>query len=180
MGAVLLASAVAYACVSGASVNLSTVNAAPGQEVSYTGTGFRSGSGPVEVRMDSLEGTLLDTAEVENRNAIGSFTVPQNTAPGNHVVLFTRVDNGQITVNPVRALLIVTPDGGAAPALSAPLGQDGTARPLGLEVADESLSTGSMVLIGLGVAGVGMFMAGMAALVAGRKAREPETAKARS
>lgn len=175
-----MASAVAYACVSGPAVNLSTTNATPGQEVSFTATGYRAGSGPVEVRMDSLTGTLLASAEVDNRIATGSFTVPEGTAPGNHVVLFTRVDAGEITVNPVRALLVVTPEGGAAPALSAPLGVGDTSRPVGLEVADSTLSTGSMVLIALGVAGVGMFLAGMAALFAGRKGRAPEAARVRS
>ena len=57
---------------------------------------------------------------------------------------------------------------------------DQTVRADSLARSDDSISTGTLALVALGVGGVGMFLAGMAALFAGRKSTAPEAAKARS
>jgi hypothetical protein len=181
VGAVLLATATAWACVSGPAVNLSTVNAKPGQEVQMTGTNFTKPD-PVTVRWNALDGPVLATLPAPNSGTIaGAFTVPADAKPGNYVLIITQSSaDGKLTQMPVRALLTVTPDNGANPILGAPVAATPDNRPVGLVTSDDSISGLSLLLIGLGVAGVGMFVAGMAALFAGRRAQTPEAARARS
>ena len=57
---------------------------------------------------------------------------------------------------------------------------DGAARADALARSDESITTGTLALVALGVGGVGMFVAGMAVLFAGRRGSAPEAARARS
>ena len=64
--------------------------------------------------------------------------------------------------------------------LGAPVASPDTGRAPGLVTDNNDISGTTLALIGLGVAGVGMFVAGMAALFAGRRGRAPEVARARS
>ena len=181
-GAVLVAGATAWACVSGPAVNLSTVNAKPGQEVTVNGTNF-SKSDPVTVRWNALDGPVLATFDRGPNNTVtGAFTVPQDAKAGNYVVVFSQSGaDGKLSQLPIRALLTVTPDGGATPVVGASVAAQDASRPVGLVTTDNDISGATLALIGLGVAGVGMFVAGMAALFAGRRgARAPEAARARS
>ena len=180
-GAVLLAAATAWACVSGPAVNLSTVNAKPGQDVQLTGTAFTRPD-PVTVRWNALDGPVLATLPAPNNGNIGgAFTVPADAKPGNYVLIVTQTSaDGRLTQAPVRALLTVTPANGANPVLGGPVTPQDD-RQVGLVKSDDSISGASLLLIGLGVAGVGMFVAGMAALIAGRRAgRAPEAVRAHS
>lgn len=179
--AVLVASAAAWACVSGPAVNLSTVNAKPGQEVQLNGTNF-SRPDPVTVRWNSLDGPILATLDRPVQNAVsGAFTVPADAKAANYVLIITQSNaEGQLTQMPVRVLLTVTPENGATPVLGGSVAQTEAERPVGLVTSDESISGATLALIGLGVAGVGMFIAGMAALFAGRRGQAPEAVRARS
>ncbi|MGH9277898.1 MAG: hypothetical protein ACRD12_07300 [Acidimicrobiales bacterium] len=180
--AVLVAGAAAWACVSGPAVNLSTVNAKPGQEVNVTGTNF-SKKDPVTVRWNALDGPVLATmAAPDSNNTIsGKITVPGDAKAGNYVLIFTQSSSdGKLSQMPVRALLTVTPDGGSQPVVGAPVAAQQAGRADSLVTTDNDVSGATLALIALGVAGLGMFVAGMAALFAGRRARQPETAKVRS
>lgn len=180
-GAVLLAGAAAWACVSGPAINLSTVNAKPGDQVTVTGTNF-SKSDPVTVRWNALDGPVLATfAPPNSGNVSGVITVPADAKAGNYVLILTQSSpDGHLSQQPIRALLTVTPDGAANPVVGASVAQRDTGRATGLVTTDNSISGTTLALIGLGVAGVGMFVAGMAALFAGRRGRVPEVARARS
>jgi hypothetical protein len=180
-GAVLLAGAAAWACVSGPAINLSTVNAKPGQDVTVTGTNF-SKNDPVTVRWNALDGPVLATfAPPQSGNVSGVITVPADAKAGNYVLILTQSSpDGKLSQQPIRALLTVTPDGAANPVVGASVAQRDTGRAAGLVTTDNSISGTTLALIGLGVAGVGMFVAGMAALFAGRRGRVPEVARARS
>lgn len=181
-GAVLLATTTAWACVSGPAVSLSTVNAKPGQEVQLTGTGFRQPD-PATVRWNALDGAVLATfaGPDSSRNVGGPFTVPADAKAGNYVVVVTQSNaEGKLTQMPIRALLTVTPEGGAQPVVGSPVSQAANDRPAGLVSDEDSISGSTLALIGLGVAGVGMFLAGIAALVAGRRSPVPEAARARN
>lgn len=180
-GAVMVAGAAAWACVSGPAVNLSTVNAKPGQEITVTGTNF-SKSDPVTVRWNALDGPIVGQFGAPQSGAIsGTVTVPADAKAGNYVLILSQSSaNGQLSQLPVRALLTVTPDGAASPVVGAPVATQQTGRATGLATSDNSISGASLALIGLGVAGVGMFVAGMAALFAGRRGRAPEAVRARS
>ena len=179
---VLLASA-AWACVSGPVVNLSTISAKPGQEVTITGTGFQTGN-QANVRWNALDGPVLATVAppVTGGNLSATFTVPQGTQPGSYVVIVTQTkEDGSLSLSPIRAVMSVTGDAGAQPVVGAPAATaDTSARANGLVRDDESISMGTLALVALGVGGVGMFLAGMAALFAGRRGSAPEAAKARS
>lgn len=179
VGAFVVAAATAWACVSGPAVSLSTVNAAPGQEITITASGFASSRGDVSIRMDQLDSQVAGIMTLpENGPATAQFVVPASAAPGNHVLILTQHDAaGGLTQMPVRALLTVVPEGGAAPVMGAPVSA-AEQREAGLVSSDDSISTGSLVLIGLGVAGVAMFLAGIAALFAGRRAQVPAKARA--
>ncbi|MGH9222821.1 MAG: hypothetical protein ACRD2W_03240 [Acidimicrobiales bacterium] len=181
IGAVVVAGATAWACVSGPAVNLSTINAKPGQEVTVKGTNF-SKPDPVTVRWNSLDGPVLATLDKPTSGAItGTFTVPADAKAGNYVVIMSQASSdGKLSQLPVRALLTVTPENGAAPVVGAPVSSADSARPVGLVSTDNDISGATLALIGLGVAGVGMFVAGMAALFAGRRGTAPAAAKART
>ena len=180
-GAVLLAGAAAWACVSGPAINLSTVNAKPGQEVTINGTNF-SKPDPVQVRWNALDGPILATFAPPQSGAVtGTITVPADAKAGNYVLILSQTSaDGKLSQQPIRALLTVTPDGGATPVVGGAVAQPDTARATGLVTDDNSISGTTLALIGLGVAGVGMFVAGMAALFAGHRGRAPEVARARS
>jgi hypothetical protein len=184
---VLLVGAAAWACVSGPAINLSTVNAKPGQQVTVNGTNF-SKTDPVTVRWNSLDGPVIATLDTQpaggsgsGRVVSGTITVPADAKAGNYVLIFTQSSpDGKLSQQPIRALLTVTPDGATNPVLGAPVASPDTGRAPGLVTDNNDISGTTLALIGLGVAGVGMFVAGMAALFAGRRGRAPEVARARS
>jgi hypothetical protein len=182
VGAVVVAGATAWACVSGPAVNLSTVNAKPGDVVTVNGTGF-SKPDPVTVRWNALDGPVLATFDKPNsdRQVTGQITVPADAKAGNYVLILTQSSaDGKLSQMPIRALLTVTPANGAAPVVGGQLAAQQAPRADGLVTTDNSVSGTTLALVGLGVAGVGMFVAGMAALFAGRKGRAPEAARVRS
>ena len=175
--------AAAFACVSGPVVNLSTINAKAGQEVGITGTGFQAANQAV-IRWNALDGPILTTvpAPITGGTLNANFTVPQGTTPGSYVVIVsqTKADNS-MSLSPIRAVMNVTGEAGTTPVVgAAPASADNSVRADGLARSDDSISMGTLALVALGVGGVGMFLAGMAALFAGRRSTAPEAAKARS
>ena len=174
--------AAAFACVSGPVVNLSTINAKAGQEVGITGTGFQAANA-AQIRWNALDGPVLTQvpAPITGGNLESKFTVPEGTKAGSYVVIVTQTKaDGSMSLSPIRAVMNVTGDAGANPVLGATTSQDTAVRADTLARSDDSISTGTLALVALGVGGVGMFLAGMAALFAGRKSTAPEAAKARS
>ena len=175
--------AAAWACVSGPVVNLSTINAKAGQEVGITGTGFQPANA-AQIRWNALDGPVLTTvpAPITGGNLSASFTVPEGTKAGSYVVIVSQTKaDGSMSLSPIRAVMNVTGEAGTNPVLGAQASSvDQTVRADALARSDDSISTGTLALVALGVGGVGMFLAGMAALFAGRKSSAPEAAKARS
>jgi hypothetical protein len=175
--------AAAFACVSGPVVNLSTINAKAGEEVGITGTGFQA-TNAAQIRWNALDGPVLTTvpAPITGGALAANFTVPAGTQPGSYVVIVSQTKaDGSLTLSPVRAVMNVTGAAGANPVVGASAaGIDTSPRADSLARSDDSISTGTLALVALGVGGVGMFLAGMAALFAGRKSTAPEAAKARS
>ena len=169
--------------MSGPVVNLSTINAKAGQEVGITGTGFQTGNSAT-IRWNALDGPVLTTvpAPITGGNLDAKFTVPEGTKAGSYVVIITQNKaDGSLSLSPIRAVMSVTGDAGANPVVgAAPATADNSARASGLVRHNESISTGTLALVALGVGGVGMFLAGMAALFAGRRGSAPEAARARS
>lgn len=181
---VLLVAASAWACVSGPSVNLASINAKPGEEVQLTMRDFRKVD-PIVVRWNALSGPVLATFENKGGTQGTPFTervtVPADAKPGNYVLVFTQTaPDGKLSQMPVRALVTVTGPNGTNPVVGAPVGATVSDRPTAMATDDESIGAATLALIGLGAAGVAMFVAGMAALLAGRRGQAPEPARARS
>lgn len=166
----VVAASTAWACVSGPVVNLSTVQARPGEQVTVTGTGFRQPD-KVDVRFNALDGPVVASLDrPENQTVNASFTVPPGTTPGNYVVIVTQTKpDGSLSLSPVRAVLTVVGPSGQTPVVGADTSADAGDRIAGLVRADNSVSNGTLLLVALGVAGVGMFAAGIAALATSRR-----------
>jgi hypothetical protein len=167
--ALAVAGSAAFACVSGPVVNLSTVQAKPGEEVTLTGTGFRQAD-PVQVRWNALDGPIVaEMARPENQTITATFAVPPGTAPGSYVVIVSQTKNGQTSLSPIRAVLQVVGPSGQTPVVGADTTSDAAERIPSLVHSDNDVSTGTLALVALGVAGVGMFAAGVAALATSRR-----------
>lgn len=179
----VVAASAAWACVSGPVVNLSTVKATPGEQVTVTGTGFRQAD-PVQIRFNALDGPVVaEVARPENQTINASFTVPPSTAPGDYVLILTQTRNGKMTLSPIRAVLTVVGTSGQSPVVGADRTADAGDRIPALVRTESSVSNGTLALVALGVAGVGMFSAGIAALAASRRGgttAAPAVAKRRS
>ena len=164
-----IAASAAWACVSGPVVNLSTVTAKPGEEVSLTGTGFRQAD-PVQVRWNALDGPVVaQLARPDNQTIAATFTVPAGTAPGSYVVIVSQTKNGNTSLSPIRAVLNVVGPSGQTPVLGADTTSDASDRIPALIQSDNDVSNGTLALVALGVAGIGMFAAGVAALASSRR-----------
>ena len=179
--AVVLAAAGAWACVSGPSVTFNTATVKPGETVTATLRDFRKAD-PIQVRWNDLGAPVLASFESNGSGTpfSGTFAVPADAKPGNYVVIFSQsAPDGKVSQAPVRALLTVGGAGGANPVIGAPVSPVDADRPVGLVTEDNSVSAGTLALVALGVGGVGMFLAGMAALFAGRRDQAPQAAPAR-
>jgi len=179
---VLAVTAGAWACIAGPTLDAPVRELKAGDTAVVKGVSYNSN--PVVVRFNALDGPVLGTiaptggtAGSSNWNLDGTVAIPPGTRPGSYVLITTQPGpDGKLTQIPTRALVTVV--GAAAPVVGAPLAAAQPERPVGLE-RGESVSTGAKVLVALGVAGVTLFIAGMAALLAGRR-EDPEPAPARS
>lgn len=169
VAALVVAGSAAWACVSGPVVNLSTISAKAGEQVTVTGTGFRSPD-PVQVRWNALDGPIVaEMARPDNQTINATFTVPQGTAPGNYVVIVSQTRDGGTTLSPIRAVLGVVGPTGTNPVVGADTTADAGDRMPALVRSDDNVSNGTLALVALGVAGIGMFAAGIAALATSRR-----------
>lgn len=174
---VLMFAAAAWACVAGPTLVAEPQSVAAGQQVKLSGITWNPDF-PVVVRFNALDGPVLGEflPDPDSDRLDGVVTIPQGTAPGNYVLVGTQqAGDGNFTTIPVRALVSVQGDGGA-PVLGAPLVQSGSAdRPTGL-VESDPVGTGSLVLAGVGVAGVALFIAGAGVFLSTRRRTSPERA----
>lgn len=172
----------AWACIAGPTLNLSPAQARPGGQVALSGFSY-NGDLPIVVRFNALNGPVLGTfTPVEGRfgdpeSLSGTVTIPADTKPGSYVLIATQSNpDGSLAQVPVRALVTVTSTG-ALPVVGAPVAPAEVGRPVGPALTHSSVHTGALVLVGLGAAGIAMFLAGAASLVAGRR-REVQPAAA--
>ena len=185
VAAVVLVGATAWACIAGPTLNLAPAQVRPGQQVALSGFSY-NGDLPIVVRFNALDGPILGTfTPVEGRfgdpeSLAGTVTIPADTKPGSYVLIATQSNpDGSLGQVPVRALLTVTSPGGA-PIVGAAVAPAELGRPVGPVVTHTSVSTGALILVGLGTAGLAMFLAGVASVLAGRRrsAEAPTPARA--
>ncbi len=172
----LALAATAWACVAGPTLQATPQNVAAGSEVQISGITYNEDL-PVVVRFDALDGPVLGEFTVdEDHNLEGSVTIPAATPPGNYVLIATQPGpDASAAIIPSRALVSVVGDGGA-PALGTPLADTLTDRTPGLAKTDP-VGTGSLVLAGIGVAGVALFLAGAGVLLSSGSRQAPEAAR---
>ena len=174
----LTVAASAWACVAGPTLLATPEAVAAGSEVQLSGISYDE-TLPVTVRFNGLDGPVLGEFPVldDSTSGIsGAVTIPEGTSPGNYVLVATQpTPDGSLGNIPTRALVRVIGDGGA-PVLGAPIGDVPLERPT--ELAQTApVTTGSLVLAGVGVAGVALFLAGAVVLVSGRRQPSAEAAR---
>ncbi len=168
--------AAAWACVAGPTLLATPQDVFAGSEVQISGITYNEDL-PVVVRLDALDGPILGEFTVDDdRNLAGSVTIPAGTQPGNYVLIATQqASAGDHAIIPSRALVsVVGPVG--APVHVAPLADTPLDRTPGL-AKTEPVSTGSLVLAGIGVAGLTLFLAGIGVLLSGRSRPTPQAAR---
>jgi hypothetical protein len=112
----------------------------------------------------------------------GTVTIPADAKAGTHQLLATQnLTPGETYIRgiPSQASIQVISANGAAPVLSGPPPEPGEDNPvIGLEE-EETTSTGSLVLVALGVAGAALFLGGAGAIAVARsRPQRPDEAEA--
>ncbi len=148
--------------------------ARPGDQVAVSGTRGYGYTNPVEIHLDAVDGPLLGSfrpdTQVYAAWGPGTITIPADTKPGTYTLFatqkLTEVEQ-HIRGVPARATIEVIGAGGP-PVAGRPLvtpGDTGT----NTLVKRHGPSGAAYVLVGLGVAGLAMFVAGVGSVVAGRR-----------
>lgn len=171
--------AAAWACVPVATLNLSTTQVAAGGDVGISGASY-NGTKPAVVHFNSVDGPVLGSFVPNGGRIDGTVTIPAGTAPGNYLLVVTQefTQGVQTWGVPARALISVVGTDGA-PVVGASLGSTVQGRPAGLE-SSSAPSAGALLLAGVGAAGLVLFLAGLAAMLASRRGQSATTATVRS
>jgi hypothetical protein len=178
---VMMFAGIAYACTNLATLNLSTASGNVGDNVTVTGSSFRTPRAatdavmPVSLSWNGAGGPALATAVPDAAgNISATFTIPEGQA-GYYVVLATQLDakGADAYGTPARAAFqilgangesVVSPPGSQAP------------------VATDGSGSGILALtVGLGALGLGLFAAGFTAFARQTRRQEvPTAAKVRN
>ncbi|MHB1535895.1 MAG: carbohydrate-binding protein [Acidimicrobiales bacterium] len=160
----------AWACLGIAGLTTNSASVQPGGTLGVTLTEF--GATPAQIHLDSVTGPVLATVAHPGKGMSGltttTVTIPAGTADGQHVLIATEPGNGMLAGIPARAVIQV---GNAVPASAS------AARPASVTTASGT-SVGSLALIALAVAAVGLFLAGSLTLVGSRRRPQAEAVKA--
>lgn len=173
---------VAFACTSLASLNLSQASAAPGTQVSVTGSSFNPSAKPdadgtftpVTLHWNSVDGPVLaDGVVPDPTGSIGpvSVTIPSSATPGYYMIVATQQQltggSGEAFGTPARVGLQVTATAGGAPAPAS----NGQSVAPAASSSITAVSAGMIaLLVVLGVAGLTLFGFGAATFLgAGRR-----------
>lgn len=173
--AVLLGSASQSFAPHIAQLQVTPAQAQAGQDVTVFGPRGYGRANPVEIRFGSVDGPVLGTFQPnEEFYAMwgpGTVRIPENVTPGKHLLFATQTlgpAETHIRGVPARGEITVLGAGGSPVLGEAPQpGLDDQSA--GALVEEEPVSTGSVLLVALGVAGLGLFVAGGAAAFASRR-----------
>lgn len=179
-GALLIPAAAAWACLPVANLTAKPATAQAGQPVNVIGSEFY-GSNPVQIHFNALDGPVLGSFTPDGNGAFtGMVTIPANAPTGPAVLVATEAaatdtspTGGSSPGVPTRTVVQVVGAGGSAPLALTPTGAGRT----GVLTSSSSVGTGVLLLVGLGVFGAALFLAGGIALMTGGRRRETATAK---
>jgi hypothetical protein len=175
VSAFLLATAIPSSAPHVAQLQVSPAQVRAGEEVTVFGPRGYGRTNPVEIRAGSIDGPVLGTFTPNEESYAmwgpGTVRIPENTQPGTYYLFATQTlapTETHIRGVPARGEVTILGAGGA-PVLSqapeVPLDQQPT---VGL-LEEEPVSTGSVLLVALGVAGTGLFIAGLAVAFSSRR-----------
>jgi hypothetical protein len=182
VSAFLLASAAPSPAPHIAQLQISPAQVKAGQEVTVFGPRGYGRTNPVEIRAGSINGPILGTFQPNEESYAmwgpGTVKIPENTPAGTFYLYATQTlaaNETHIRGVPARGEVTILGAGGA-PVLSkapeVPLDEQPT---VGL-LEEEAVSAGSVVLVALGVAGAGLFIAGLAVAFSSRRRAEGQPA----
>jgi hypothetical protein len=175
VSAFLLASASPSPAPHIAQLQISPAQVKAGQEVTVFGPRGYGRTNPVEIRAGSIDGPILGTFQPNEESYAmwgpGTVKIPENTPAGTFYLYATQTlaaNETHIRGVPARGEVTILGAGGA-PVLSkapeVPLDEQPT---VGL-LEEEAVSAGSVMLVALGVAGAGLFIAGLAVAFSSRR-----------
>lgn len=172
IGLMMISGAVAYACTNLATLNLSTPTGTVGEQVTVTGSSFRTHAAdapvatfPVELYWNGETGPVLAEIQPDDSGSISAtFTIPE-AQPGYYVILATQRSPEGIDEygTPARASFQVLGANGesvVSPAAAEATSASPDAAPAGLIALTAVLAVLGIGLFGAGLATVGRQMQG--------------------
>ncbi len=157
-----------------------------GDTVTVFGPSGYGSTNPVEIRIDSADGPVIGSFKTTGSGFAqwgpGTVTIPADLKPGVHTLWATqKLEESEKLIRgmPTKTIVQVLNPDGSNPVVGLDLSPKVEERPTTL-VEDKPASTGALILVGLGVAGVAMFAAGAAALMSSRRRPTPTAETVRS
>ncbi len=170
-----------------AQLQVTPAQAKPGQEVSVYGPRGYGPTNPVEVRWGSPTGPVLGSfqpnTEAYAQWGPGNVTIPADAKAGTYQLYATQtLTPGETYIRgiPSQATIQVVSASGAAPVLSGPPPAAAADQPFVGLAEEDDVSTGSLVVLALGVAGAALFIGGGVAIMVARRPAGPESVAART
>jgi hypothetical protein len=159
-----------------AQLQVTPSQAQPGQTVSVYGPRGYGPTNPVELRWGSPTGPVLATfqpnTEAYAQWGPGTVTIPADAKPGTYQLFATQnLTPGETYIRgiPSQATIQVVAGTGAAPVVSGPVADAGADQPVVGLTEEDSVSTGRLVVLALGVAGGALFIGGVVAILVSRR-----------
>jgi hypothetical protein len=185
VSAFLLATATPSSAPHVAQLQVTPAEAQAGQEVTVFGPRGYGRTNPVEIRGGSIDGPVLGTFQPNEESYAtwgpGNVRIPEGVKPGTYYLFATQTlaaNETHIRGVPARGEVRILGAAGSSPVLGqapeAPLSE----QPRVELLEEEPVGTGAILLVALGVAGAGLFIAGAAAaLSTRRRSAEPAAQK---
>ena len=175
VAAFLLASATPSFAPHVAQLQVTPSQARAGEEVTVFGPRGYGRTNPVEIRGGSVDGPVLGTFQ-PNEEAYamwgpGTVRLPDDVKPGSYFLFATQTlapNETHIRGVPARGQVTVLGAGGPPVLSEAPTPGLDDQPVVGL-LEEKPVSTGAILLVALGVAGAGLFVAGAAAAISSRR-----------
>jgi hypothetical protein len=182
VSAFLLASAAPSPAPHVAQLQVTPAQVKAGQDVTVFGPRGYGRTNPVEIRAGSIDGPILGTFQPNEESYAmwgpGTVKIPENAKPGTYYLYATQTlaaNETHIRGVPARGEVTIL-GSGTAPVLSqapeVPLDEQPT---VGL-LEEKPVSTGSVLLVALGVAGAGLFIAGTTVAFSSRRRAQGQPA----
>jgi hypothetical protein len=185
VSAFLLATATPSSAPHVAQLQVTPAEVQAGQEVTVFGPRGYGRTNPVEIRGGSVDGPVLGTFQPNEESYAmwgpGTVRIPEGVKPGTYALFATQTlaaNETHIRGVPARGEVKILGPAGSAPVLGQAPETPLSEQPRVELLEEEPVSTGAVLLVALGVAGAGLFVAGAtAALNTRRQSAQPAPQK---